>query len=67
MLINNKKGEHHHSPFFAFLITVTTEQTLGCLISCTYKWPSGKEAVSILPSGDRLPPFDQNITLYWYY
>jgi len=27
------------------------ERTWGCLISCTYDWPSGKEAVSILPSG----------------
>lgn len=27
----------------------TTGQTSGCLISCTYEWPSGKEAVSIIP------------------
>ncbi|MBA7583446.1 hypothetical protein ES708_25390 [subsurface metagenome] len=27
----------------------TTEQTSGCLISCTYDYPSGKEAVSIIP------------------
>jgi len=26
-----------------------TGQTSGCLISCTYDWPSGKEAVMIVP------------------
>jgi len=30
----------------------TIEQTWGCLISCTYDYPSGKEAVSILPKDD---------------
>jgi len=31
---------------------VTSEQTLGCLISCTYEWPSGEEALSIMPKQD---------------
>jgi hypothetical protein len=28
---------------------ITTVQTCGCLISCTYVWPSGEETVSIVP------------------
>ena len=32
----------------------TTARTWACLISCTYDWPSGEEAVIILPSTTRL-------------
>ena len=32
-----------------FKLLVTIKQTLGCLISCTYEWPSGEEAVIIVP------------------
>jgi len=31
---------------------VTIEQTSGCLISWTYEWPSGKEAVRIVPNSN---------------
>jgi len=30
----------------------TTAQTSGCLISWTYEWPSGKEAVRIVPNSN---------------
>ena len=33
----------------------TTEQTSGCLISCTYEWPSADEAVSIITTNANKP------------
>ena len=35
--------------FHLALVSDTVIPVLGCLISCTYEWPSGKEAVSIVP------------------
>ena len=31
------------------LASPTIEQTSGCLISCTYEWPSKTEAIVIIP------------------
>jgi len=28
----------------------TLQQTSGCMISCTYDWPSGEEIINIIPS-----------------
>jgi len=35
--------------FHLALVSDTVIPVLGFLISCTYEWPSGKEAVSIVP------------------
>ena len=43
------ESHYHNTKWLVIKRESPNKNSSGCLISCTYDWPSGKEAVSILP------------------